>query len=1429
MTSDQYGSTPNFIRAGIIAILSSTRKAVGAGFFVSERVALTCAHVVRSAKSAQGLPIWVELHDGTIIQAKVSSEFWAESKEEDVAVLEFEEELPSSVKPLRVGSSENVENQRFITYGFPNNISGGIWGRGEIGYDVSWKGLPLKQVFSQQITTGFSGSPIFIEKAQCVVGMASERTKADLEEICKQLYPTGRLQEVAFATPSSTLKRIFPSLSFDPICPYLGLAAFTSESANFFYGRDKLAAILVNRIQAYPSFLSVTGASGSGKSSIVQAKLLPTIKCGKVAGFDVNTPIVSFRPSQSVTPETAFFLFFRKTAGFTQNNKIDWGDVENYIQNLNKRIVVFIDQFEELFSDQICLEDADEFLDRLRHLLNRSPNLTLILTMRTEFDPRLELSPLKEYVTQGSIVIRGIPGDHLNLKETILQPAESVGLGVESSLLTAITQDLNDTESPLPLLEFTLTELWKKDRLSNRISYSTYESIGKVTGALLRWANEFYQYEISTNSREPRTTEQKTLLKRILGRLVQFGANDVPDVRCRASLQELIDLGREAAKLLNGMADARLIVKDENTAELVHDSLIKEWLKQGELGYWFEEQRQFFLWRQRFGQDVQEWNQDEKKLLHQPYLNTATRWLETHKDELTQNEREYIQKSQKQEKRRQQRFISLLITGLISLSLTSVVALFQWNRAIDREKTAQSIQQATVAEASLDTDTTKSLALALESMKIKETPEAQLAVGKAFYSNHERVYFKHPSPVIYGEYALDDSNKLLTVSLDGKVRIWKTQDSKQPLCTLGEQNPSINHARFNPQNSRQVLTVSNNSTASLWNVDTCQVTQTFKGHSAPIHYGAFNPKNPDQIVTASSDGTAKVWNIKSPEKPIYDLKGHEREVWKAEFHPIDVNRVLTVSADGTAKIWELNAKGKPVSLKTNKGQISDANFDPKKSNKIITVSNDKTAQIWDLNNIDKPITLGTHDSPVVLGIINPENSNQAVTVTQSGSVRLWNIDQPNRSDILLSSVTKASYVAFNPLNKDHLLIVGSGNAVGKAEIWSISKLSMVHELIGHKSDIVYGAFSPSEKNSILTVGKDETARIWDVQPKSIFRTERSESGIIVAARFVSKRKDSVVSINKDGLVKYWDTSSGTTLNSFKINIPLDSLVSADFNPNNYKELVTVNTQGQITLWNLSSKDSKNTNIPLANDKALSISYSHKNPDQVMAITENGVATIHSISNPYKEPVVVTKLPASVIFAQFNPHDESKIITSSQDGKLSIWNIKDTVSLEAEKEFDNDVFWAAGHDELNPNIVFAGGANGRVWIWDLSQNASPLELVGHKGIVTFGSMNSKKRNTIVTSAKDGFVNIWNLDYANEPLSIKEPGEEIVFTTFNPGNFDQILTLTNTGILSLYNFAGQHLLQQASGSLSRCLNPNTVGKGRSSPATDALKRNSANKDC
>lgn len=1409
------------IRLSVVSIVSERGNIVGAGFFISQRIAITCAHVIQLARSrsAPGGSVIVELYDGTRLRTNVSDVFWASPDKEDVAVLDFSEDLNSSIKPLKLGSPKNTENQQFDTYGFPKGHPGGLWGRGFINNDVIRPdGIILKQLTSQEVTNGFSGSPVFNQKSRCVVGMITERTRPDLEQIDKKtkvLSLTGRLTETAFATPSSVLVRIFPEVNFEHVCPYLDLAAFTAKDAGFFYGRDKLVEILVRRIRAYPNFLAVIGASGSGKSSVVQAKILPKIQRGEVLGFDSGTAIISFRPSQSRNLETSFFSAFEAAKLTSDFVSLEWNSIETCLQKSSqkssRRIVVFIDQFEEIFSPQYHAKESHNFLEKMSNLLDRVPVLTIILTMRTEFDPLLESSPFGKYLANGSELIRGVAGEHLNLEEVIVQPAESVNLRVEASLVTAIVRDLNDTESPLPLLEFTLTELWKRNNIDNFLTYETYENIGRVTGALRQWADNFYRYEFSQqlNSFVPRDESQKTLLRRILARLIWFGVKDVPDVRRKVLLESIKGLGENVGSLINQMTDARLLVTNEDTVELVHDSLINEWLKQKELAEWVEEQRQFIVWRQRFEQEVQEWKEDSNKLLYRPYLNTAVRWLETHGDDLNHVEKEYIRQSQKYENRRQRCLITSLCVGMTILFFTSITAIFQWQRAVNREKTAQSIQMATIAESTLATDTTESLTLALRAFQIKKTPEANLALGKAFYANHESAFFDHSSQVTYGEYALDRSGKFLTVSRNGLLRVWASSESKTPLCIVGKESPSVKHARFNPHLGNQVLTVNNDFTISLWDVEKCQTVQNIEGHSAPINYAAYDPNNPSLVVTASSDGTAKIWDVNAPKEPIRIFENSAKEVWKAEFYSSNTSnssRILIVSADGKAKVWNLDTE-EIISVEDREGRIMDANFDPRDPNRIITVSNAKTAKIWNLDDLDKPVILEGHESSVVLGIISPDDSNQAITLSKDGFVKIWNINKPEESNILLEKISKASYVTYNPSDKDQLLITGFDGAVGRAEIWSVSKLVVEKELIGHRKSITHAMFSPREDNHILTISNDTTARIWDVGSKSIFRTVRSEQGIVVMAKFVDENQNLLALLNKDGLIEYWNISSGKLVQSSKLNVARDSIVNGDFNPHNNRKIATVNIQGDINIWNLDSPQKK-IRIPLRNDSANRVLYNPTNPDQIMIITRNGVVTVHSVSESSKEPIMLSKLPSPIIFGQFSLHNSDEVITTSQDGAISIWSLRTPSSPRIEKRHDSDVFWFASYHPTNQNIILSGGEDRRAKIWDLSQDTDPIELEGHTGIITSGSMASQEDNLVATSAQDGLVNIWDLEYSNEPLSIQELEEEVLHTAFNLEKTGQLLTLSNLGVLRIYNTSGQNLFEQAANTLSRCFDFDTI---------------------
>lgn len=1400
------------IRQSIVAVLSRTGEIVGAGFLVSGQRILTCAHVLRSSGLAFDDHIKLRLFDGSQLTAKIDANYYRDPEEEDLALLHLSDEHHFNASPLTLGSSQNIENHKFVTFGFPKGHSDALFGKGIIDTPLGKVNLALVQLTSQEITNGFSGSPVFDLNTQCVIGIINERTKIDLEERRIrgeiEFHPSGRLGSTAFATPSSVIHKIFPELVIEAICPYCGLSAFTEEESQFFYGRDNLIEILSERLRKYPSFLVVTGASGSGKSSIVQAKVLPKLRSGEIIGFQSGTTIVSLRLSEEDTPESSLFSAFEKVARLSSDKAANWNILSKNIGKYKEnRIVIFIDQFEELFSHYSPqFLKSSNFLGRLSSLLDENLNLTVILTMRTEFDPQLEASALGNRLTQASVLVRSIEGEYLHLKDTIINPAKDVGLEVEEALETSIIRDLGNTENPLPLLEFTLTELWKRDHEKNRLSYDTYKKIGGVTGALFQWANRFYDYDLSVpNCPKSRSELQKTLIRRILFRLVKFGSGDAPDIRRRVSKENLEKLGASAPTLLAQMASTRIVVINiNNTVELIHDSLINEWLKQGELGRLLEEKRRFFLWHQRFEEDFNDWEniKTEKNLLPDTYLGTALDYKETYPDDLSEDEKFYILESQRRVLRRRNRLILGLSGGLAAMSVTALFAGWQWTQAEIQKNTAKSIQLATLSEINLETDTTKSLILALFATKVKPTPEAEIALGRAFYSNYEISYLRHSERVTYGEYSPEDDGKILTIASDNTALIWKNNDINLP-CVLRGHSQLISSASFAPSNPSLVLTTSHDSTAIIWDAEQCKQILRLEGHSAPINYGQFDPNNPEKVITAGSDQKIMIWDLRNPEKPYYVLQAHESEIWKAKFNPSNSNQVVSVSSDGNAKVWDLGNLNESVTLAGHQGQITDVFFDSHNSQRIMTVSNDRTARVWNLDEPANPAVLVGHKGSVRAGDFHPNNSNEVVTVSQNGIVYLWNLKEPNRPVPLLSEISQAIHVKYNREYPNQLLIVGSNGTVGRAEVWDTDSKVATHSLIGHKNTVRHGRFKPKTANQILTVGDDATARVWDISSKSIFEVPKRE-GIIAKAIFSPEVENQLLTINKSGEIKKWDIAEKVISGSSEqLRVRNDSIIGADFNPENVDEVMTVNTDGEILLWNLAISNEA-TKIALINDKALNIHYSISDPKKALVITENGVLTVHDLTFPNRKPIVLSVLPHRTTFGRFNPQNSNEIISVSDDGSIRIWNLQNISRPILEKRVKNDIFWFAGYNPSDPNIFFAGGRNRRLWLWDRSSNYDkPLELESHRGVLLYGVVNPENSSQLITSGQDQSIKIWNLKYPYKPVTLQNPNEIIIDILFSPDNSDKMLTLSESGRLRVYVSGGQKLIDKSLIKLSRCL--------------------------
>ncbi len=285
------------LQAGIIRILDTKGETVGAGFLVAERLAVTCAHVMRAAGAVPGGEVTLIFHAADEkAQATVPPETWRDPNAEDVAFLRLEKPLPTGLKPVLLGSSGGTSDHSFKTFGFPAaKPTEGMWGYGSIGDRTTERNYDVLQLTSTtEVTRGFSGAPVLDNHTRRIVGMITSITRPDQH---------GKLTASAFITPTETLRAICAELQLSDICPYRSLDAFTEADAEFFFGRQRVVDRLLARLRQEPRFLAVLGPSGSGKSSVVRAGLIPRLREGNVPGSDrwgmvvarpANNPFVQF-------------------------------------------------------------------------------------------------------------------------------------------------------------------------------------------------------------------------------------------------------------------------------------------------------------------------------------------------------------------------------------------------------------------------------------------------------------------------------------------------------------------------------------------------------------------------------------------------------------------------------------------------------------------------------------------------------------------------------------------------------------------------------------------------------------------------------------------------------------------------------------------------------------------------------------------------------------------------------------------------------------------------------------------------------------------------------------------------------------------------------------------------------------------------------
>ena len=477
----------------------------------------------------------------------------------------------------------------------------------------------------------------------------------------------------------------------DPaVCPFRGLQVFEEEHADLFFGREALTQHLVEQLRA-DRFLAVIGPSGSGKSSLVRAGLVPQVRKGALPGSD-GWPIMLLKPGPHPLEMLATRLLphLGNNADPIAARQSLLGTLERDERGLHSavqvalaaasdsgRVLLIVDQFEELFT--LCRDDAERqrFIANLLYASAIAGGQTIaIITMRADFFGKCATYPdLAARVAERDVLVG--PMDAEDLRRTMLGPAEQVGLNYEKGLVETILDDLGSEPGELPLLEHTLLELWEQRR-GDWLTTDVYHAIGGVQGALAQRADALYARL---------TPAQEAAARRVLLRLTQPGEG-TEDTRRRAPLTELLPAGAGAADVeavVRELADARLLTTstDERGAEVVdvaHEALIRGWpLLQG----WIDEDRDALRTQRRLTEVAAEWaanNRDASYLYRGARLSEAQEWA-MRTDDMNELERAFLDASvtareteRRTARRRVRRTIGGLAGALAVISALAIVA-----------------------------------------------------------------------------------------------------------------------------------------------------------------------------------------------------------------------------------------------------------------------------------------------------------------------------------------------------------------------------------------------------------------------------------------------------------------------------------------------------------------------------------------------------------------------------------------------------------------------------------------------------------------------------------------------------------------------------------------------------------------------------------
>lgn len=1141
------------------------------------------------------------------------------------------------------------------------------------------------------------------------------------------------------------------------ICPYVGLRAFQEEDTAYFYGREQFTQKLIAELY-HRSFLAVVGASGSGKSSVVQAGMMAQLKQGNQLPGSEQWRICYFRPGEHPLNSLVEALTNREEE---QLEGLLYQGVEGlvcWLRRCPEPMVVFVvDQFEEIFTLASPVE-REQFLELILGVINyASDRAKLLMTLRGDFvTPCLEFSELATLLQQASFFVSPTLSEP-DYRNVIINPAKSVGLQVEPALVEILLQEIGTATGKLPLLEFVLEELWHHRKQGTLTLEAYQQQIGGLEGALEKKANAVYE---SLNN-EARDCAQWIFLA-----LTQVG-EDIADTSRRIRKGDLI-VGKYPPPLvertLQVLVEANLVVVDvdiphgregsskgeekslspsesefplETSIEIAHEILIHNW---STLRWWLEQNRNRLQLERQLQQAANLWHNNQQ---NRDYLWQGVR--------LAQAEDIYIKSSEE---------LSEAVQEFIEAGIAQ--------RDAQQRQAQRRLRRAQAAAAGISL-------LGL----------AAIVLGGFAYWQRQETLVSQVKTLNASAKALYDSEKPL-----------------QALKTSLEAQHQLQSIQFSPQ-SLQWKTASTLQTL----LHNTHARNLLSGHTETVQAAAISPDE-SLLASASWDGTLKLWQANG--KLMTTLEGHQAEVMDVQFHP-DGKQFASVSLDGTIKLWDQQGNLSKT-IQTDQKAPNAVRFSPN-GETLVSTAQDGTIALWDTKG-EKKEQFIAHETGVNSLSFSPNGEFFISASQQASVVKIWQPDgtlieelgeyedgigdvavngdgsaiaigtlsgeievqfRENAESIALPTQEQAVMsVAFTP---DGRLI--TGDSEGNIKVWGLQARSAQVTLTAHQGAIRDLSFFP-KRNLLVSASDDKTLRTWEL-PKI------PHQGEIYALDFGPI--DWIASAGWDGEIHFWTLGNLTIQQSGK---PLkghsQSINALSFNRSATK-LASGSADKTIKIWDLI----KETHYTLAghNDIVTSLDFQTdiKSGLQLLASGSDDETVRLWDSSTGEEQAKWVAHEEGVTSVRFSP-EGNYLASAGYDSKVKLWQTDGTLkkTLNAQEPAVSEIAFSP-----DGNLLAAAGWDNTIQLWQLPQGKRLKTLVGHTKGVTTVSFN-QTGNLLASGSADGNIKLWNLE-TGETIATLE-GEQSLHSVGFDGKKDMNLVAAGShSSLKRWQFDLESLRQQS----------------------------------